>query len=47
MLAYCKPGQAYINKSAYLWDAVEYREEYDEKEKQVVTKIKAVKCWEL
>lgn len=45
MLAHCKPGQA--NKSAHLCDAVEYGEGYDEKEKQVVTKIKAVKCWEL
>lgn len=47
MLTHCKPGQAYVNKSAYLFDAVEYREGYDEKEKQVVTKIKALKCWEL
>lgn len=47
MLAYCKQGQAHLNKSAYLCDAVEYREGYDEKEKQVVAKIKALKCWEL
>lgn len=31
MLAHCKPGQA--NKSAYLCDAVEYREGYGEEEK--------------